>query len=83
MPLLVMEELLSMCVCGMISDNVQWILVGGVSLHGSLASDMDIMAMPWVEEADTFECLIDKISKLFSDNDLSKQYVITDDEKPH
>lgn len=54
-----------------------------VALHGSLASDMDIMAMPWVEEADTFEGLIEKISKLFSDNDLSKQYVITYDEKSY
>ena len=54
-----------------------------VALHGSLTSDMDIMAMPWVEEADTFECLIDKISKLFPDNDLSSQYVIAYDEKPH
>lgn len=55
----------------------------GVALHGSLASDMDIMAMPWGEEVDTFECLIDKISKLFSNNDLSSRYVITCDEKPH
>lgn len=54
-----------------------------VALHGSLTSDMDIMAMPWVEEADTFERLIDRISKLFSENDLSRQYVITYEEKPH
>ena len=48
-----------------------------------LLSIMNIMAMPWVEEADTFEYLIDKISKLFSNNDLSSQYVITNDKKPH
>ena len=54
-----------------------------VALHGSLSSDMDIMAMPWIEEAVTFEFLVDKISSLFSDNDLARQYTITYDEKPH
>ncbi len=54
-----------------------------VSLHGSLASDMDIMAMPWVENAVSFKEMIDKVSKLFKDNDMSSQYVITYNEKPH
>ena len=39
--------------------------------------------MPWVEEAVTFEFFVDKISSLFSDNDLAGQYFITYDEKPH
>lgn len=54
-----------------------------VALHGSLSSDMDIMAMKWVENAVAFEELINKISKLFKDNDLSNQYAITYNEKPH
>ncbi len=54
-----------------------------VSLHGSLVSDMDIMAMPWVENAVSFKKMIDRVSKLFKDNDMSSQYVITYNEKPH
>ena len=54
-----------------------------VSLHGSLTSDMDIMAIPWVENAVTFKEMIDRLSKLFKDNDMSSQYVISYNEKPH
>ena len=54
-----------------------------VSLHGSLASDMDIMAMPWVENAVSFKEMVDRVSKLFKENDMSSQYVITYNEKPH
>lgn len=54
-----------------------------VALHGSLASDMDIMAMPWVEDAVSFEDLVFRISKLFRDNDLISEYTITRGEKPH
>ena len=54
-----------------------------VALHGSLINDMDIMAMPWAEEAIKFEELIDKISKLFDENFMAENYTITYDEKPH
>lgn len=54
-----------------------------VALHGSLNSDMDIMAMPWVEDAVPFEELIKKISELFVGNFSSENYFITYDEKPH
>lgn len=54
-----------------------------VALHGSLSSDMDIMAMPWVEDSVSFKELTEKISKLFVDNDLSELYEISYDEKPH
>lgn len=54
-----------------------------VALHGSLASDMDIMAMPWVDNCCKFSELAEKISQLFEDNDLSKNYAITYNEKPH
>lgn len=54
-----------------------------VALHGSLASDMDIMAMPWTETAVTFERLIQKISKLFEGNPMSELYSISYNKKPH
>ena len=54
-----------------------------VALHGSLVSDMDIMAMPWTETATSFERLIQKIVKLFDGNSLSELYSISYNEKPH
>ena len=54
-----------------------------VALHGSLSSDMDIMAMPWAKEAIKFEELVNKISRLFDENSLSENYTITYDEKSH
>ena len=54
-----------------------------VALHGSLASDMDIMAMPWTENAIKFTSMIDKIVELFDNNILAKNFFITYSEKPH
>lgn len=54
-----------------------------VALHGSIVSDMDIMAMPWTETASTFEKLVRNISKLFSGNSMSELYSISYNEKPH
>lgn len=54
-----------------------------VALHGSLASDMDIMAMPWVPEAVPFEHLVKEIVKLFDGNVLSAVSCVTYGEKPH
>lgn len=54
-----------------------------VALHGSLNSDMDIMAMPWVDNSVPFEELVKRISCLFSKNDITENYSITYDEKPH
>ena len=54
-----------------------------VALHGSLNSDMDIMAMPWVQEACTFETLIKEIVKLFDGNSLASTYRISYGDKPH
>lgn len=53
-----------------------------VALHGSLNSDMDIMAMPWVQEACSFERLIKEIVKLFNKNKLAENFRITYGEKP-
>lgn len=36
-----------------------------LALHGSLNSDMDIMAMPWVEDAVTADEMIDKLAACF------------------
>ena len=54
-----------------------------VALHGSLNSDLDIMAMPWVQEACSFENLIKEIVKLFHGNYLSSLYSINHGDKPH
>jgi hypothetical protein len=40
-----------------------------LALHGSLASDMDIMAMPWTEEATTDIEMIEALKKCFTDAD--------------
>lgn len=42
-----------------------------LGLHGSLASDMDIMAMPWTEQAKPVEEMIQTLSNCFSDNDFN------------
>jgi hypothetical protein len=54
-----------------------------VALHGSLSSDMDIIALPWVEKSVRFENLVAKISQLFDGNQCAENYFITYDEKPH
>lgn len=54
-----------------------------VALHGSLSSDMDIMALPWTDQAATFEELVKKIQLLFDDNSIAELYSITYSEKPH
>lgn len=54
-----------------------------VALHGSLTSDMDIMAMPWTEYACSFEDMLSKIVALFDGNSLSEAYFITYNEKPN
>lgn len=38
-----------------------------IGLHGSLQSDMDLMAMAWTKEATTVDELIKSISSCFSD----------------
>jgi len=39
-----------------------------LGLHGSLNSDMDIMAMPWTEDAKPVEEMIQALSDCFIDN---------------
>lgn len=40
-----------------------------LGLHGSLANDMDIMAMPWTESATDMHKMIDAIRDCFTDSD--------------
>lgn len=54
-----------------------------VALHGSLSSDMDIIAMPWESWASSFKILVMAISDLFDGNQISDNYTITYHEKPH
>jgi hypothetical protein len=41
-----------------------------LALHGSLNSDMDIMAMPWTEDAKTVDVMIGALRRCFTDNEL-------------
>lgn len=55
-----------------------------VALHGSLSRDMDIMAMPWVEDCTDADTMIDTIiSRCFGDNLIAEygRKKVTD--KPH
>ncbi len=38
-----------------------------LGLHGSLNSDMDIMAMPWVEDASPLNVMIDSLRECFTE----------------
>jgi hypothetical protein len=56
-----------------------------LGLHGSLASDMDIMAMPWVEEATTANYMIEQLIKCFGFSDywIKCQMRIDETSKPN
>lgn len=45
-----------------------------LGLHGSLANDMDIMAMPWTDDAKPIEEMIDGLCELFTQSDEMKQF---------
>lgn len=59
--------------------NCGWAL----GLHGSLANDMDIMAMPWTEEAKSAEEMIQAISDCFTENPFKKEHDIPCYNKPN
>lgn len=54
-----------------------------LGLHGSLANDMDIMAMPWTEEAKPVEEMIKALSDCFADNPFKKEHLIPHYGKPN
>jgi len=39
-----------------------------LGLHGSLQNDMDVMAMPWTEDATDAQTMIEKLSECFNGN---------------
>ena len=54
-----------------------------LALHGSLANDMDIMAMPWTEEAKPVEEMIKALSTCFDGNPFQDEHVKPHYDKPH
>lgn len=54
-----------------------------LGLHGSLANDMDIMAMPWTEDAKPVEVMIKALADCFTDNRLRDRYEIPKFDKPN
>lgn len=61
-----------------------WECGWAVALHGSLSRDMDIMAMPWVEECTDAETMINAIiERCFGENIISKYGTKIDKNKPH
>lgn len=54
-----------------------------LALHGSLASDMDIMAMPWVEDAKSVKVMIKSLSDCFTDSPFKEHHIVPHYSKPH
>ena len=54
-----------------------------LGLHGSLNSDMDIMAMPWTNEAVSADELIENLGNLFTDNPFHRVLKSLVNEKPN
>lgn len=54
-----------------------------LGLHGSLASDMDIMAMPWTGDASPVETMIQTLSDCFVDSPWGYYHAIPNHGNPH
>lgn len=61
------------------ATNCGWAL----GLHGSLSSDMDIMAMPWTEDAKSVEELMQSISDCFTGNMWKDEHIVPHYGKPN
>ena len=59
--------------------NCGWAL----GLHGSLSSDMDIMAMPWTEDAKPVKEMIQSLSDCFTENPFKDMHTIPHYDKPN
>ncbi len=59
--------------------NCGWAL----GLHGSLSSDMDIMAMPWTEDAKPVEEMIKALSDCFTGNMYKDRHIVPHYGKPN
>lgn len=54
-----------------------------LGLHGSLANDMDIMAMPWTEDAKPVEEVMKALSSCFEENPFKDMHTIPYCKKPN
>jgi len=54
-----------------------------LALHGSLKSDMDIMAMPWIEDAKPAEEMIKALADCFTGNIFAERQELPFVGKPH
>lgn len=54
-----------------------------LGLHGSLSNDMDIMAMPWTEDAKPVEEMIQSLSDCFIDNIWKDGHIVPHYGKPN
>lgn len=54
-----------------------------LGLHGSLSTDMDIMAMPWTEDAKSVEEMIQALSNCFSGAPSKHKHTIPYYDKPN
>ncbi len=59
--------------------NCGWAL----GLHGSLANDMDIMAMPWTEDAKPVEEMVKSLSDCFTGSRSKGEHTIPHFDKPN
>lgn len=54
-----------------------------LGLHGSLSSDMDIMAMPWTDDVKPVGTMIQALSDCFSDNPWKDEHTAPHYDKPN
>lgn len=54
-----------------------------LGLHGSLGDDMDIMAMPWAEDAEPVEVMIQALSDCFTDSPFKEHHTVPHHDKPN
>lgn len=54
-----------------------------IALHGSMANDMDMMAMPWAEEASDVETFTSAISECIGKTIWKEKHSIAFTDKPH
>lgn len=54
-----------------------------LGLHGSLSNDMDIMAMPWIEDAKPVEVMIQALSDCFGDSPFKEHHTVPHFDKPN
>lgn len=54
-----------------------------LGLHGSLNSDMDLIAMPWTEDAQPVETMLAALSDCFGDNPFKEQHTVPFKGKPN